>query len=160
MHVTAGAQKVDRMLYVEGSHDNKMLVRPTGLIRRIVPCVELDPNGEEVRKNSSRTITDFGMKNILETTRERLRESQAKGGLEAEFLGLGNLDGCRVLMLRASDSEGNVVIELDASRLVPLRIRKHDAAGQLVGLFYFKDLEFNCGLDDSDFTKEANGLES
>ena len=72
----------------------------------------------------------------------------------------GNLDGCQVLMLQASDAEGNVIIELDATRLVPLRIRKHDTAGELVGLFYFTDLQFNCGLGDSDFTKEANGFES
>jgi hypothetical protein len=160
LRVVAGAEKVDRMLYVEGRNNGKMLARPIGLARKLVPCVELDPRGEEVRKNSPRAITDFGLENIMTSTRDGLRESQARGGQTTEFLGMGELDGCKVMVIRASSAGGDVVIELDAARLVPLRVRRHDADGQLMGLYYFNDLTLDCGLGDSDFTREANGFDS
>ena len=158
MHVTEGAGRADKMLYVEGQYDGKLLVHPTGLLGKVVPCAALDPDGPEVSKNSSRSIKDFGLRNMLTGALKRFMEAEQQGRLQMEYLGVSELGGHRVLVLRGTDHMGDVLIDLDVEHLVPLRIRKHDPSGRPTGLFWFKELRLNRGLANSAFSKESNGL--
>lgn len=158
MQVTKGADHADRMLYVEGRNDGRMLVHPTGLVGKLMPCVAIDPEGAQARQNTSRTIKDFGLRNALQRLLGRYRESRRDGQLRTECLGIRGLDGQQVLILKATDRLGEVRAELDVDRLVPLRIRTYDPKGKPVGLFVFNDLQFNQGLGDEAFSKESNGL--
>jgi len=158
MRVTKGVGRADRMLYIAGRNDGKMLVHPTGIVGRLMPCVAIDPEGEQARKNTSHTIKDFGLRNMLERLLGRYRTSRREGHLRTECLGIQELNGQRVLVLKATDRLGAVLTELDVKRLVPLRIRTYGPDGKPNGLFYFEDLQFNCGLNDGAFSKESNGL--
>jgi hypothetical protein len=160
MQVTEGAGRADRMVFVEGRNDGKMLVHPTGLAGKLMPCVAIDPEGEQARQNTSRTIKDFGLRNAMERLLGRYRDSRRQGQLRTECLGIHDLGGQRVLVLKATDRLGEVLTELDVDRLVPLRIRAYDPAGKPVGLFVFTGLQFNQGLGDEAFSKESNGLAS
>jgi hypothetical protein len=58
----------DRVLYVEGRWDGKMLVRPTGVLARaIVPVAVRDPDGKEAMAETRRPVTMFGFKRSLQS---------------------------------------------------------------------------------------------
>lgn len=158
MHVTEGVGRADRILYVEDKYDGKLLVHPTGFLGKIVPCATLDPDGPEARKNSSRSIKDFGLRNTLAGALKRFVEANQQGTLQMECSGVSKLGKRRVLVLRGTDRLGNVLIELDVEHLVPLRVRKYNPSGRLMGLFWFKELQLNQRLTDSTFSKKSNGL--
>ena len=54
MRRLSGRSRVDRLLYVEDQNDGKVIVRPAGLLGKLVPPVELDPHGEMARQSSRR----------------------------------------------------------------------------------------------------------
>jgi len=158
MHVTEGADRADRMLYVEGKNDGKLLVHPTGFLGKLTRCIAVDPGGCEVREGSPRSITEFGFRNMLTQSLERFTKASRQGSLQMKCLGIGELGGRRILALRGGDSGGHLLIELEIERLLPVRIREYGADGRMVGLFWFKEFRINCGFGDSDFTKKSIGL--
>ena len=158
MHITEGVKRADRMLYVEGKHDGKLLVHPAGFLGRIIKCTAIDPEGPGVREDSSRTIKEFGLRNMLTGALKRFEAARRRGDLRINCMGVSELGGRRALVLQGKDRLGDLLIELDVEHLVPLRIRQHDPSGRTVGLFWFKELRLNPGLTDAAFSKAANGL--
>lgn len=158
MHLTQGAGRADRAVFVEGQNQGKMLVHPTGVLGRIIPCASVDPDGEEARRNSSRTIREFGIRNMLTALIERYQAGGEEGQLQAECLGVYERGGMRVLVLRASDDLGSVLAELDLETLLPVHVRTFTPDGEPTSMFMFEQLQFNQGLDDQAFSRQANGL--
>lgn len=51
------------LLYVDGQHDNEMLVRLGGA-KRLIPTLKLNPTGEQAMKEARYPITDIGLLNL------------------------------------------------------------------------------------------------
>jgi hypothetical protein len=158
MHWVQGVGRIDKLLYVQGQNDGKMIVHPTGLTGRLISSVAVDPHGEQARKGGQRPVTQFGLRNALRRILEAYKEDAKEGSLQASCLGLGELSGERVITLQKTSDGEKLIVDLQTRTLLPVRIRQHDRDGRLVAFYQYSDLRFNAGLTDEEFTKEANGL--
>jgi len=52
------------LLYVEGKHDGRMLVKLGGVKGRLVPTLKLDPNGSQAMAEARHPVTSAGMLNL------------------------------------------------------------------------------------------------
>jgi len=153
-----GAGRVDKLLYVEGQNDGKMIVHPTGLIGLVVPSAAVHPDGKEARKSSSHSITEFGLRTVLAKVLRSFREAAEEDSSTYRRLGLRRLDNREVLTLTKTEGSGTLTVDLDPQTLLPVRTVKHDADGQLFSIYEFKELRFNQGVDESAFARESCGL--
>ena len=158
MHRVKGGGRLSKLVYVAGLNDGKMIVEPAGLLRALAASVMLDPLGSTARASSLNPITDFGLRCTISRVLDAYRAAQARGQLNSECLGLGELDGRQVLTLSKSSATEKTVIDMEVETLLPLRIRRYTTEGEIIAMYRYKDLRFNCGLADSDFTPEGNGF--
>jgi hypothetical protein len=150
------AGPIDRLLYVEGMHDNKMIVHPNGFFTRWIKSIKLDPNSENVRKVSLRTCDEFGFHQIMQ---EMLRIYKlANNALDVKSVTQKMIDGCRfvemevILPANKKYQERRVITQIHTEYLVPVYVASYDKKNKLIYRYTHKDLQFNTGLSSSDFT--------
>ena len=147
-----------RLVYVDGLHNGKMIVQPAGILQKLAARVMIDPLGSTALKHSLNPVTDFGLRSSIARVLNAYRAAQQQGQLNSECLGLGELDGKQVLTLSKSSPIEKTVVDMEVETLIPLRIRRYTPDGDMTAMYRYKDLSFNCGLADSDFTPEGNGF--
>jgi hypothetical protein len=155
----------ERTLYVEGKHDNQMLVQPKGMYAVFTGgTVTRDPRGEDVMKNTLRPITMYGFRRTLESLLEVYELAAKRGENVDSYLGVRNVAGRKALVLqrdlpaRKDYPAKQTTWYLDTEYLVVTRLEGTDWDDQLQCTYTSKDITFNVGLKDSDFTPEANGM--
>ena len=153
----------DRMLYVEGQNDDKMLVHPTGLLKW-VKCLKLGPNSKQAKKSTLRPCEKFGFRrNMLEALKV-YRLAKQNGELTTRSSGPKTIDGREYLILerilpkKKGYPSGRLVVRLDMEYLLPVQIECYNRKGKLLGRYAFADLKFNTNLTDRDFHPKANNL--
>jgi hypothetical protein len=156
----------DRLLYVAGKFDGKMLVRPAvGWQRALVGSrVQKDPDDPEVRKHSLRPVTMFGFARNLKDLIHISRQARQKSELKMRFDGYAEVDGrrCLVLVRKLPDAEAYPAVKttlyIDMEYLVPTAIRAENAEGKLASSYFYRQLQFNLPLEDEVFTPESLGM--
>lgn len=154
----------DRFIYVEGKNDGQMLVRPRGILGPLVGTVKRQPDGPEAMQNTLRPVTMFGFERSLKSLLEVYDKAKQHGDLKEEFGGHADVAGrkCVVLVryLPAKDDypAAKTVICIDTEYLLPISVEGYDWENRCTSRYIFKDLKFNVGLKDSDFTPEANDM--
>ena len=78
MNWQKNAGSANKLLYVEGSNNNKMIVHPTGLFFWI-KSVKKDPCGKEAKKASRRTCDQFGFRRSMKSLLEVYELAQKRG---------------------------------------------------------------------------------
>ena len=153
----------DRMLYVEGQNDDKMLIHPTGLMKWL-KCLKLGPNSKQAKKSTLRPCEKFGFRrNILEALKV-YRLAKQNGELTTRSSGPKTIDGREYLILerilpkKKGYPSGRLVVRLDMEYLLPVQIECYNRKGKLLGRYAFDDLKFNTNLTDRDFQPKANNL--
>jgi len=161
LHVPMG----DRVLYVEGKYDNKMVIRISNrLLRSLLGTQKRPPDGKDAMKNTLRPVSMFGFKRSMISLLEVYRQAAAKGHLKQEFGGYVNVAGRDAIVLNRylpakEDYPAHLTeICLDLETLVPVRIRGFDWDGRCTSRYVYKDVKFNVGLSDEDFTPKANDM--
>ena len=150
----------DKMLYVEGSNNNQMLVHPTGLWAWI-KSVQRDPQGKDAKKASLRTCDQFGFYRSMKSLLELYETAQKSGDLKTRSLGETKVDGrpCialeRILPNNKKYPYQRTVVEIDIEYLLPVSVSMYDSKNQLVGRYVFLNLKFNNGLTNASFTPKA-----
>jgi len=153
----------DRMLFVEGQNNDKMLVHPTGLLKWL-KCIKLDPDGKQARKCTLRTCREFGFRRNMLKALKTYQSAKQNGELTMTSSGLRIINGRRCLVLerilpeRKEYSTARLVVRLDLEYLLPVQIECYDWEGDLIGRYSFTDLKFNTSLTDKDFDPKANNL--
>jgi hypothetical protein len=149
-----GARKAERVLYVEGENNGKMLARPAGSVARLVAgdVVERDVDGSDARQSGRFTLNIFGLKKSVERTLASWKAGYDQGQLYVEYLGVhpiretGNRP-CyhfhRVCAVPENDGvmEQTVYIDHDTWLMRGLVIKGEE--GKLIGEYYFRDIEVN-----------------
>lgn len=154
----------DRALYVQGKYNGQMLVRPRGLLYKLIGTQMRAPDGPQAMANTLRPITNFGLRRMLESLLEVYETARRRREGTTRFVGYSEVAGRRALTLERvlpprKDYPGKrTVWYLDAERVVPLGLEGYDWDDQLICSYLFKDVEFNVGLTPEDFTPEANGM--
>lgn len=153
-----GKSRISRLLYVEGENNGQLVVRPSGLLGKLAPSVEVDPHGPVARKGCLRPVTDFGLENALKRILQGYRRAAGQNQLESECLGLGELEGRLVLTLKKTGPDGSTIVDLDVDMLLPVRVRRYRGEDMLLACYQYKDLNFSRSFADAEFSREANGL--
>ena len=154
----------DRVIYVEGKHNGMMLIRPKGIWKNILGTVARDPRSKQVMANTLRPVTQFGFRRSLQNLLEVYELAESRGEATNSFEGYKQIGDEKVLvlvrMLPARDDypAKKTVVYLSVDHLVPLGVEGYDWDDQLFCSYFFKDVKFNIGLTDRDFTPEANGM--
>ena len=154
---------IDKLLYVEGQNDDKMVVHPTGLLAWI-KSVKRDPRSEQARRSSRRTCDQFGFRRTMLSLLEVYRQAEDQGDLAIGYVGPTQIGGrqCIALerLLPAKDEYpcGRMVVEFDLEYLLPTSITSYDWQGNLLSRYVYTELQFNTGLTGSAFDTKANGL--
>ncbi|MFP4356139.1 MAG: DUF1571 domain-containing protein [Phycisphaerae bacterium] len=164
---TKNAGRGDRLLYIEGQNDGKMLVRPAvGWQRALVGSqVAKDPSGDEAMKSTLRPVTMFGFARGLTNLLDVYRQADAAGDLEIAFGGYSSVSGRKCIQLvrtlpAKDDYPCHVTeIHIDLETLLPICIKGYDWDGKLASKYLYQDLQFNVGLRDEHFSPAANGME-
>ena len=154
----------DRVLYVEGKYNGQMLVRPAGLLYKLIGTQMRKPDGPEAMANTLRPVTMFGFRRALESLRRVYALAASRGEGVCRFLGYREVAGRyalaleRVLPPREDYPAKTTIWYLDAEWLVPLAVEGWDWDDRLTCSYLYRDVKFNVGLTDEDFTPEANGM--
>jgi len=154
----------DRVIYVEGRHNGMMLIRPKGIWKNILGTVARDPTSKQVMANTLRPVTQFGFRRSLENLLGVYELAEGRSEAVNTFEGYKQIGDEKVLvlvrMLPARDDypAKKTVVYLSVDRLVPLGVEGYDWDDRLFCRYFFKDVKFNVGLTDRDFTPEANGM--
>ena len=157
------AGRGDKILYVDGAHDGKMIVHPTGLWSWI-KSVKKDPRSKDVKRASLKTPDQFGFHRGMTNMLDIYREAKENGDLRINYIGPTKVKGrpCvameRVLPADKGYPFARLLIEFDVEYVLPTSITCYDWSGQLMSRYVYGDLRFNTGLTEADFTPAANGL--
>ena len=154
----------DRVLYVEGKYNDMMLVRPTGVLNKLVGTVMRTPDGPQAMQSTLRPVNQFGFHRSLESLLKVYRQARAAGDLTERFGGFAEVAGRKaVVLVRVLPAKDNypaatTLIYIDLEYLVPIAVEGYDWDHQLSSRYIFKDIRFNVGLTSEDFTPAANDM--
>ncbi len=155
--------KTDRMLYVKGQNNNKMVVHPRGLLGWI-KSVERDPRGKDILKTSLRTCDQFGIRNLLKRVTGLYEGNVKDKGFTAKYIGTEEIDKRPCIVLETVMPNNKIsntrrlILVVDMGYRLPVSITSLDGKGNLISKYSYTGLDFNNGLKDEDFTKKANRL--
>ena len=159
--------RADRIIYVDGKYDNKMVVRPaSGFLRALAPSVLRDPCGKDARASSLRSVKDFGFEKSLEALLELYRKAKKEGHLKEAFGGCAEVAGRKaIVLLRYLPPENDypahkAVIYLDIETMVPICVEGYgwEDPPELICRYLYKDIRFNVHMTDRDFLPENNDI--
>ncbi len=156
----------DRLLYVQGKHNGQMLVNPKGFLFKLVGTVQRDPTAPEVMANTLRPVTMFGFRRSMESLLKVYELATARGEATNRFRGYKEVGGRLAMVLerklppRKDYPAKTTVWYLDVEHLVPLGLEGYGWNNELLCSYLYKDIQFNVGLGEEDFTPEANGMKA
>jgi hypothetical protein len=158
------ARLAQRVLYVKGANDGKLLVKPAGLAA-LVGVVERDPEGADARKSGRYPLTEFGIKIAMERTLGSWVNAKKDGALHVEYLGarkVPEVGGRRCWVLKRTgyrqpeeDGITELTTYIDQGNWLQVGSVVKGAEGQVLGAYYFRDLQLNPKFPPGTFTREA-----
>jgi hypothetical protein len=159
-----GAKLANKTLYVKGQYDDKLLVKPAGLLA-LAGVVERDPDGEDARRGGRYPATEFGVKISAQHTLADWRAARKQDALHVEFLGEMKVKeaGDRVCwklrrtQYKAPEADGitESTFYFDAETWLQVGSVLKGADNQLIGEYFFKNLDLNPEFPEGTFTREA-----
>ncbi len=161
-----GARLAEAVLWVEGQHDGKMLVRPNGFAARLIAgdVTPRDVDGPEARKSGRFPINRFGLKLSLERALASWQAAQNHHALHTESAGLKRLAEaddrlCYHIRRIGDEPEGDGVLEqvlyIDQETWLPVGIISRGKDGELIGEYYFRQIHLNPDFQPHQFERAA-----
>lgn len=172
MEWTKNPGKADRLLFVKGQNNNKMILHPAGLLS-LIKSIERDPRSKEVFKHSLSSCDQFGIRNMISRVTRACEKSIKNNNFKAVFAGekVINKRPCIVIetdigKIEVLNYEGKteisevekIVLTVDLGLRLPVSAESFDAKGKLVSKYTYSDLIFNTNLTDENFKRKANKL--
>jgi hypothetical protein len=159
-----GARLAQRVLYVKGANDDKLVVKPSGLAS-LVGVVERDPEGPDARKSGRYPLTEFGIKIGMERTLAAWDAARKDDALHVEYLGerkIPEVGGrpCWVLKrtgYKRPEEDGitELTTYIDTGTWLQVGSVVKGAEGQVLGAYYFRDIQLNPKFPADTFTRQA-----
>ncbi len=153
----------DRLLYVEGQNDNKMIVHPTGFLSWI-KSVKRDPRCKKALQTNLNTCDRFGFARIIDRVLNTLQKAQKQNDIKVKYLGLDKAGSRQCLAIEAILKQKpdypftRMILRIDLDYLLPVYIETYLDNGDLRSRYIYTDLKFNTNLTNNDFTPQVNNL--
>ena len=166
--------RVARVLYIADkwieNGQRMALVEPASSIAQLFVSYVMRPiHGEEARKNSRKSIDQFGLRSTMALTLKFARLSQDQHALDFSYKGVSQVGGRPTLVferrLPYTGEDGPwpdrvQVLHMDRELLLPVLSASYadDERQILLGRYQCTDIKLNPNLSDSVFTKEGMGF--
>lgn len=161
-----GARKAERVLYVEGENDGKMLARPNGALQRTLvgDVVERDVDGSEAKASGRLTLNQYGVNKACERTLVAWKAAKEQGTLVTKFLGVRQVPEtenrtCYVVHRTSATPENDGVLEqtifIDTENWLQTGIIAKGKGGQLIGEYYSRNIVINPSFKKDQFARVA-----
>jgi Protein of unknown function (DUF1571) len=165
-----GARKAERVLYVQGENENKMLVRATPgwyLAARAAGRVKdglvvVDPDDEDARQSGRVTIKEFGLYNGLARVLADWEAARKKDALHVEYLGeqtVEQVDNRRCHVLRRTqflkperDGVTEQIVYIDKETWLQVGSVARGSMG-LIGAYFYRDVKINPEFSPNQFMR-------
>ncbi len=163
MEIKKNAMSSDKVLFVKGKNEDKMVAHPIGLLS-FLNSVKRAPDCKAALTESLYPCTMFGFYNMIEKAAADNAKAKKAGDLQLKYLGVTKVGGryCvageRVLPKKKGYDDFKLIVQIDIERLVPVDVRSFGWKEELIFKYTFKDLKFNVGLGDKDFDVKECGL--
>lgn len=154
---------VDKLLYVENSKNNKMIVHPTGVFSWI-RSVKRNPRCEEVKKSSLRACDEFGFYRTMESLLEIYETAIENDNLEISYLGRGKVFSRDCVTMEAVLPESKdypckrLIMQFDTQYILPIGLVLYDCNDNLVSKYFFSKIQLNPGIEEETFSRKKNKL--
>jgi len=161
-----GMPQAERVLFVEGENDNKLLARPASKAARFLAgdVVARDVEGSEARASGRYSLREFGLKNSTGRTLVDWRAAKEAKDLKTEFAGIkkvkeaGDVE-CFTIRRTSEkpDKTGtaDVTLYFDTKNWLQVGTVLKDEKGNLLGAYYFRDLKLNPEFKKDQFQRAA-----
>jgi hypothetical protein len=161
-----GARLAQKVLYVKGENNDKLLVLPKGKLAAFVAgIVERDADGEDAKKSGRYPLTEFGLKIATQRTLGAWQAAKKNGTLNVEYLGEKKIKeaGDRVCYVlkrggyRKPEEDGiaEFTAYIDKETWLQVGSVSKGMEGQLIGEYFFRDIKLNPEFKPDFFTREA-----
>lgn len=160
--------KADKVLYVAGENEGKLMALPI-LIGWLTGPMALDPEGPEARQSSRRPITQFGFGNMLRRISRVYETGELSGGGQfsdsyADGVEVGGRRAVVIERRRVGEPPTDSAVGvkwrfcLDEENLMPIAVTAYNKDDNILVEYVFTDIRYNTGLTGEDFTLEAVGM--
>jgi Protein of unknown function (DUF1571) len=159
-----GVNLARKTCYVAGQNDGHLLVQPAGW-RSLAGIVLRKPDSEDAMSSSRIPITEFGMQKGIESTIGVWKAARERGGLRVAFSGpktIPQLGDLPVWELRRTGYEApefdgilRATYYVDPRTCLQVGVHLLGKDDELIGAYYFRDLEINPTFDKDTFTREG-----
>jgi hypothetical protein len=156
--VAGNDRLADKALYVKGENQNKLIAVPRGVLGTLASwtgkrAVERDVDGEDARRSGRYPLSEFGFKIATQRVLKSWEKARADKALKVEYLGVFLVPqaGDRLCYkLRRTcfaqpeeDGVAEVIFFFDRENWLQVGSILLDGRGQLIGEYYFSNLELN-----------------
>jgi hypothetical protein len=158
-----GVNLARKTCYVAGQNDGHMLVQPAGW-RSLAGIVLRKPDSEDAKSSSRMPITEFGMQKAIESTIAVWKKAREAGGLHVAFSGPKTVPQgdhpvweLKRTGYQAPEFDGilRATYYIDTQTCLQVGIQLFGEGDELIGSYYFRDLEINPTFDKDTFTREG-----
>jgi outer membrane lipoprotein-sorting protein len=156
--------KGQEVIYVNGANNGNMWAHPTGLQKRLVGTVSLNPAGVIAMRGQRYPITELGLLNLVQRLLEIGEKDTQYGECEVKFLQGAKINGrsCTCIQVMHPVPRRNFLfhiarIYVDDELNIPVRYEAHNwpketgGPPELIEEYTYLDLKLNNGFTDADF---------
>ncbi|REJ89495.1 MAG: DUF1571 domain-containing protein [Planctomycetota bacterium] len=154
------------VLYVEGQNQNMLLAHEGSGLKSLVGTVSLSPESPEILKENRHTITDAGLRNMVNHMITRWEEESRYGECEVKYYPKAKLNDSECLVIECRHPTPHRQFKFHISRLfidretnLPMRVENYAFPRQggkpmLVEEYTYSEIKTNVGLTDADFDRK------
>jgi hypothetical protein len=164
MHWKEGARRAAALLYVKGENDNKILIRPSGILS-VAGIVARDLNSSDAKKGGRYPLSEFGIKIGMQRTLASWEKAKKENALHVEFLGVqrneetGNRPCWILRRSRYAHVEDEGILELttyiDRENWLQVGTVLKGEGGKRIGEYFFRDIHINPEFPRGTFTRAS-----
>lgn len=181
MHWVRNAGMANRAIYVKGrwaepaaekpAEREFAVCQPGTAISWALKSIKMPIHGTMAKRTARRSIDEFGFKRTLDLLIKYCELAKSRGELELEFRGETHFDGRPVWVLRrhlpytgenGPYPDRTAEIFIDKEYRVPVAVYCYCddelKAAKLLGKYEYRNIRFNLGLTEADFTPATYGM--
>jgi len=154
-----------KVIYVAGANDDKVLVQTGGLSGRLTAWITRTLRFDltsSIVKSQSRYLPDVaGYDHLVERVREIYTEAHKAGLVSVKASGPAEKDGRKTQRFDLAFEPtplhldtSRMIIWFDLDRSLPVHTIRYDRGGRMVEDYDWRNIKFDVGLTDADFTFE------
>ncbi|OIO39560.1 MAG: hypothetical protein AUJ72_00575 [Candidatus Omnitrophica bacterium CG1_02_46_14] len=154
------------VVYARGKNKGKLAVHKPGLLFGLAPVVFLDQNSPWIKEGSaSYNIEDAGIGSFLYDFTGEVIKASRENKLKVDYLGKTTEEGLtgesvEVTFIDSTLDSGylayRVRILFDEITSLPIKMELFDWQNEPMGIYIYKDLQFNLGAEDAEFKNQIN----